>query len=236
MVWLDIDNTLYPASTRIAEAMTQRIHAFFVSLGLPDDEAHKLHMHYYKEYGLALRGLTRHHDIGTHHGLEFDKACDQTLPLEQALAADPAVRKLLQDIDRSKARVWALTNAYITHASRVLDILNLRDQIEEIIYCDYSNPTFSCKPEPEFFTEAMKKAGVTDNSRCLFIDDSLPNCRAAKKLGWHHVVWFCEDGRAGAHMHAAPMENPKAAEGVDAVISSLEELRDVWSFIFTDKS
>lgn len=29
--------------------MTQRIHAFFVSLGLPDDEAHQLHMHYYKE-------------------------------------------------------------------------------------------------------------------------------------------------------------------------------------------
>jgi len=61
--------------------MTQRIHgvyligqfavlvthprpAFFVTLGLPDDEAHELHMRYYKEYGLALRGLMEHHDIG----------------------------------------------------------------------------------------------------------------------------------------------------------------------------
>lgn len=137
------------------------------------------------------------------------------------------------------------------HATRVLNILNLRDQVEEIIYCDYATPTFSCKPEPDFFLEvmqirvlsytryisrqAMRRAGVTDMSRCLFVDDSLLNCRAAKKLGWHHVVWFCEDGKAGAHMHAAPMENPKAVDGVDAVISSLQELRDVWSFVFTDK-
>lgn len=209
--------------------MTQRIHAFFVSLGLPEDEAHRLHMHYYKEYGLALRGLTRHHNID---GLDFDKACDQTLPLEEALKPDPAVRKLLEDIDRSKARVWALTNAYVTHATRVLNILNLRDQVEDIIYCDYSNPTFSCKPEAEFFVNAMQRAGVTDTSRCLFIDDSLPNCRAAKKLGWHSVVWFCEDGRAGTHMHDTAAVDPKSVEGVDAVITSLEELRDVWSFVF----
>ncbi|EJD48626.1 pyrimidine 5-nucleotidase [Auricularia subglabra TFB-10046 SS5] len=218
MVWLDIDNTLYPASTRIAEAMTQRIHAFFVSLGLPNEEAHRLHMHYYKEY--------------VSYGLDFDKACDQTLPLEEALKPEPAVRKLLEDIDRSKARVWALTNAYVTHATRVLKILNLRDQVEDIIYCDYSNPTFSCKPEAEFFNKAMQRAGVTDTSRCLFIDDSLPNCRAAKKLGWHSVVWFCENGRAGTHMHDTAAVDPKSVEGVDAVITSLEELRDIWSFVF----
>lgn len=33
---------------------------------------------------------------------------------------DPALRKLLQDIDRSKARVWALTNAY--HTVRLLTL------------------------------------------------------------------------------------------------------------------
>ncbi len=46
--------------------------------------------------------------------LDFDRRCDGSLPLESMLVPDPTVRKLLQDIDRSKVRVWALTNAYVT--------------------------------------------------------------------------------------------------------------------------
>ena len=45
--------------------------------------------------------------------LKFIFRCDQTLPLENMIKPNPALRKLLEDIDRSKARVWALTNAYV---------------------------------------------------------------------------------------------------------------------------
>ena len=38
--------------------------AYFVGLGLPDDEASVLHLQYYSQYGLAIRGLVRHHQIG----------------------------------------------------------------------------------------------------------------------------------------------------------------------------
>jgi hypothetical protein len=38
--------------------------AYFVTLGFDDDIASDLHHAYYTQYGLALRGLTRHHDIG----------------------------------------------------------------------------------------------------------------------------------------------------------------------------
>lgn len=37
---------------------------YFMTLGLDDDEASKLHLKYYATYGLALRGLTRHHKVG----------------------------------------------------------------------------------------------------------------------------------------------------------------------------
>ena len=49
--------------------------------------------------------------------LDFDDRCDGSLPLETMLKPDPLQRKLLEDIDRSKARVWALTNAYVTVSS-----------------------------------------------------------------------------------------------------------------------
>ena len=39
--------------------------AYFVSLGLSDEEASELHSRYYTQYGLALRGLRRHHNVGS---------------------------------------------------------------------------------------------------------------------------------------------------------------------------
>lgn len=38
---------------------------YFVHLGISHEKASELHYHYYTQYGLALRGLTRHHDVGS---------------------------------------------------------------------------------------------------------------------------------------------------------------------------
>ncbi|KAF9818319.1 hypothetical protein IEO21_02834 [Rhodonia placenta] len=233
IVWLDIDNTLYSASARISQAMGERIHAYFISLGFPEEEASELHHKYYTQYGLALRGLVRHHHVDA---LDFDRKCDGSLPLEETLKPDSKLRKLLEDFDRSKTRVWALTNAYRTHAQRVLRILGVEDQIEGLVYCDYSLPNFSCKPEAEYYQAALRNAGVTDPSKCYFVDDSRTNVLAAHKLGWGRCVHFCERGLVA-------VEGGKEKEiGGDAglfpddsgisTVSDLEELRTVWSNLF----
>ena len=41
----------------------------------------------------------------------------------------------------------------LQHANRVLRILNLEDLVDEIVYCDYANTDFKCKPEPEYYQE-----------------------------------------------------------------------------------
>ena len=51
--------------------------------------------------------------------LDFDQKCDGSLPLEDMLRPNTALRRLFEDIDRSKARVWALTNAYVTVSDSV---------------------------------------------------------------------------------------------------------------------
>ncbi len=33
-------------------------------MGMTPEEAEELHTHYYREYGLAIRGLVKHHKIG----------------------------------------------------------------------------------------------------------------------------------------------------------------------------
>ena len=70
IIFFDIDNTLYSASSRIADAMGTRIHLYFTSLGLSETEASEMHLRYYKMYGLALRGLVRHHQVDP---LDFDQ-------------------------------------------------------------------------------------------------------------------------------------------------------------------
>lgn len=101
--------------------------------------------------------------------IDFDRKCDGTLPLEELIKPSEQLKQLFKDIDRSKgtraamhafpshtyqtfvARVWALTNAYQPHARRVLRILELEDQIEGVVFCDYAEPNFACKPEADYY-------------------------------------------------------------------------------------
>ncbi|KIM25967.1 hypothetical protein M408DRAFT_25854 [Serendipita vermifera MAFF 305830] len=194
VVFFDIDNCLYSASTAISHLMTTRIRQYFVDLGFPEEEAERLLNQYYRQYGLAIRGLVKSHNIDPIH---FNEKCDDSLPLENFLKPDPLIRQLLLDIDRSKVCVWGATNAYITHAERVLTILGLRDLFEGRVSCDYADPAFTCKPEPEYYAMAMSRASLDptspkDRAKCLFIDDSLSNVRAARVLQWGSSVWFRE--------------------------------------------
>ncbi|KAJ7129564.1 pyrimidine 5-nucleotidase [Mycena epipterygia] len=236
-IFLDIDNTLYSASTGISAAMGKRIHDYFTTLGLDEAEASVLHHKYYTQYGLALRGLILHHDVDP---VDFDLKCDGSLPLEDLISPNPALRKLLQDIDRSKANVWALTNAYRPHAERVLRILNLDDQIDGLIYCDYQQPNFVCKPDAQYYHEALEKAQVSDPSNCYFVDDNRVNVDAARALGWGHVAHFCETAyefQGLVHVEGGKVKEieserqDKEQNGVE-VITDLEELRKIWAEVF----
>lgn len=149
-----------------------------------------------------------------------------------------------------------------------------------------TNPSHcsTCKPEPEYYAMAMQKASLdptspADRAKCLFVDDSLSNARAAHTIPWRSSVWFRERLTPAQRAHLvsgdeAGLNNGqtrplteeevrekiervtgtpsgsyaeqlqrvleggdgKDTEGVDAVISSLHELREVWSFIFRGSS
>lgn len=96
--------------------MVDRIHSYFRSLGLENAEAEHLHQRYYKEYGLAIRGLVRHHTIDP---LDYDQKCDASLPLQKVLRPDPKVVAMMKRIDKRKTRIFALTNAYKVVSSNV---------------------------------------------------------------------------------------------------------------------
>lgn len=165
--FFDIDNCLYPKSYAIHVHMGDLIDAYFMKqLSLSKADAIELHQRYYTEYGLAIEGLVRHHKIDA---LEYNAQVDDALPLDEIIKPNPKLRKLLEDIDRSKVKLWLFTNAYITHGKRVVKLLGIEDLFEGITYCDYGAEKLLCKPTTGMYDKAMREANAHDISDCYYV-------------------------------------------------------------------
>lgn len=232
--FVDIDNCLYPRNKRVHDLMQELIDNYFAThLALSPEDALMLHQKYYKEYGLAIKGLYRHHKISP---LDFNREVDDALPLDDILKPDPELRKLLESFDKTKVKLWLFTNAHITHAKRVVSLLGVEDCFEGITYCDYAAKELLCKPRPEMFEKAEKEAGSSDADQCYFVgrlltivmtsaahiitDDSQLNCIHAHARGWHTV-------------HLVEPEVPSPAQRASQYqISRLSQLQELFPQFF----
>ncbi|KAL2754593.1 hypothetical protein ACRALDRAFT_2028967 [Sodiomyces alcalophilus JCM 7366] len=218
VLFFDIDNCLYARSTRIQERMAELIDEYFAKhLSLSQADASKLHSEYYRNYGLALEGLVRHHRIDP---LEYNSKVDDALPLEDILKPDPELRRLLEDIDRDKVTVWLFTNAYVNHGHRVVRLLGVDDLFEGLTYCDYAQYPLVCKPSKQMYLKAMQEAGAKRPEDCFFVDDSYLNCQKAEEYGWT-VAHLVEEGFPQPPTPACKYQ-----------ISHLRELRDIFPQFF----
>ncbi|PGH18325.1 pyrimidine 5'-nucleotidase [Polytolypa hystricis UAMH7299] len=220
--FFDIDNCLYSRNNKIHDLMQSLIDDFFVKhLSLSAEDAVMLHHEYYRTYGLAIEGLTRHHKIDP---LEFNSKVDDALPLDSILKPDPQLRKLLEDFDRTKVKLWLFTNAYVNHAQRVVRLLGVEDMFEGITYCDYAHPPLVCKPHANMYEKAECEAKAPSRHQCFFVDDSGLNCQQAEARGWT-TVHFLEK-------HIPPPEIPASKY----LVGRLEELQALFPQFFKSGS
>jgi pyrimidine and pyridine-specific 5'-nucleotidase len=137
-------------------------------LDLSWEDAVRLHKEYYTNYGLAIEGLVRHHQIDP---LDYNSKVDDALPLEAIIKPNAELLQLLEDIDRDKVKLWLFTNAYVTHGKRVVRLLGVDKFFEGLTYCDYSKQPLVCKPSKEAFEGAMRAAGVERVEDCYFVGE-----------------------------------------------------------------
>ncbi|EWY96772.1 hypothetical protein FOCG_03144 [Fusarium oxysporum f. sp. radicis-lycopersici 26381] len=222
VLFFDIDNCLYPRSAKVHDIMAKLIDEYFSKhLEIPWDEAVKLHKEYYTNYGLAIEGLVRHHQIDP---LDYNAKVDDALPLEGIIKPNPELRELLEDIDKSKVTVWLFTNAYVNHGKRVVRLLGIEDIFDGLTYCNYAEQPLLCKPDPRMYEKAMREAGVERVEDCYFVDDSALNCTEAKKFGW-----------TAAHLVEEGVPAPKTPAS-QYQIQHLRELRNVYPQFFKSTS
>jgi putative hydrolase of the HAD superfamily len=180
ILFLDLDDTLYPSSAGLWEAIGDRILSFMVDVvGVPEDRAPTLRDEYFRAYGTTLTGLRIHQAIDPLEYLHYV----HDVPLDRYLDPDPAARAILA---ATPLRRVVFTNSDRHHADRVLARLGLADVIDQIV--DIIDLDWVPKPDEAAYTKAMALVGEPDPRACLLLDDLVRNLLPAERLGMTGVL------------------------------------------------
>jgi len=189
-VFIDLDDTLYPASSGVWELIKERIGLFMLEeLKIPAELIQPLRRQYYEQYGTALRGLQNNYKIDSDKFLAFV----HDVPISDYLKPDPTLISVLRNL---KTRKFIFTNSDINHTKRVLRVLQLENYFDGIIDVKALDPY--CKPMPQAFKIALQLAGETDPARCVMIDDIRRTTKTAREQGFFTILFGEEEPLADA--------------------------------------
>ncbi len=192
-IFFDLDDTLYPSSAGLWDAIKERMNAYMRErLQIPEEDIPRLREKYYLQYGTTTRGLQKHHNIDTDDFLAYV----HDLPLQNYLAPNAIQRAVIASLP---TRNFIFTNADISHARRTLAALDLDDLFPGVVDVNAVAPY--CKPMRESFEIAMSIAGEDDPSRCVMIDDLARTTRAAHEAGMFSILYHDEWTAADADAH-----------------------------------
>ncbi len=171
---LDLDDTLYPDTSGVWEAVRDRIQHYIVTrLSVSEDEATLLRQRYLAQYGTTLTGLSEEFEVDVEEYLDYV----HDVPMEQLLKPNSNLKRMLQQITVPRI---IFTNAYHPHAERVLNQLGVAQEIDQII--DIYALDFQNKPKAAAYERALRLISADDPSRVVFVDDRLSNLEPAAML------------------------------------------------------
>ena len=148
-------------------------------MSFPPDQVEAIREKYFREYGTTLRGLQANHKVDMDDYLAFV----HDVPLNGYIHPDPVLRSAIEGIP---ARKFIFTNADTNHAKRVMEVVGLNGLFDGIIDVHAIAPY--CKPMPESFELALKKAGSPDPRACVLLDDQERITRAARLVGMYTIL------------------------------------------------
>lgn len=174
----DLDNTLYPPSTRLFELIDARMTAFIAHLlGTDDVTARRLQKDYYRRYGTTLRGLMEIEGVNPRDFLDYV----HDIPHDR-LTADPALGEAIANLP---GRRFVLTNGSRSHAERCADVLGLRHLFED--FFDIADAEFVPKPARRTYERFVERFGITPERAAMF-EDLAGNLEAPHALGMRTVL------------------------------------------------
>lgn len=189
-VWIfDLDDTLHDATARIFPHINRNMTRFVMrELQIGEEDAGALRQRYWQRYGATLLGLMRH------HGTDPKRFLAQTheLPdLHAMVVREPALRHALRRLPGHKL---VFSNAPQGYAEAVLDAMGIRGLFDMV----FSIERMRYRPKPSRAAfQSLLHASRIEPARCVLVEDSADNLRAAKALGMR-TVWISRSTRTPA--------------------------------------
>lgn len=176
--FFDLDNTLYPHTTRVTEALEEKMNAYVAEIAQLDTlGAATMRQGYFERYGTTLRGLQLHHAVDT----EAYLARVHDIQIEVLVKRNQLLCDLMQPILYQST---VFTNSPREHAIRVLAALGFQEQQWSIV--DIRATDFQPKPQLAAYEAALRTAQATPVASVLF-EDTLVNLKTAKTIGMQTV-------------------------------------------------
>ena len=181
--WIfDLDNTLYDINLGLFKKISNRITDFIMSkYSLDIDQAKKIQKEYYLKYGLTLRGLI------VEKKLEPEEFLDYVHDVEH-----PELKKndqLISKIRILEGKKIIFTNATSKHAKKILNILELEHDFDQII--DIKDLEYIPKPDKRSYKKLLECLNLNKENldKTIFFEDTVKNLIPAKELGIT-TVWM----------------------------------------------
>ena len=172
--WIfDLDNTLYPASTKIFNMIDQRMKSFISKkLNISLEEALIIQKDFYKNYGTTLSGLMKFYNVDPDQFLDYVHNID--------FSKIKRSEKLRQSINRLQGKKILYTNGDMKYAKKVLKAIGIDKSIPNIF--DIKKANFIPKPELISYKKMIKEFEI-DPEKAVFFEDIEKNLEPAYKLG-----------------------------------------------------
>ena len=181
--WIfDLDNTIYDINLGLFKKISNRITDFIMSkYSLDIDQAKKIQKEYYLKYGLTLRGLI------VEKKLEPEEFLDYVHDVEH-----PELEKndqLISKIRILEGKKIIFTNATSKHAKKILKILELEHDFDQII--DIKDLEYIPKPDKRSYKKLLECLNLNKENldKTIFFEDTIKNLIPAKELGIT-TVWI----------------------------------------------
>ena len=181
--WIfDLDNTMYDINLGLFKKISNRITDFIMSkYSLDIDQAKKIQKEYYLKYGLTLRGLI------VEKKLEPEEFLDYVHDVEH-----PELKKndqLISKIRILEGKKIIFTNATSKHAKKILNILELEHDFDQII--DIKDLEYIPKPDKRSYKKLLECLNLNKENldKTIFFEDTVKNLIPAKELGIT-TVWI----------------------------------------------
>jgi putative hydrolase of the HAD superfamily len=175
-VWLfDLDNTLHNTGARIFPVINQSMTDYLMKhLELDRPTANALRIDYWQRYGATMLGMMRHHGTDPRHFLQHTHQFED---LKRLVISEPKIRGMLKQLPGRKV---LFSNGPYAYVRAVLKLMKLDTSFERVFGVEQLG--FHPKPERRAFLRVLHQLKVAA-PRCILVEDTLENLRAAKTLG-----------------------------------------------------